>query len=103
MAFPDPAVLVSYSRLLLHKIRIVKSLYLLIIVLFSGIIVNAQTDMNAQTGVKGTVITTDGKPGAYVNVVLKEINKATMTDEEGWFVITNVKPGNYTLQVSHTG
>lgn len=53
--------------------------------------------------IKGKVVTTDGKPGAYVNVVLKEINKTAVANEAGLFVIRNIKPGSYTLQVSHTG
>lgn len=63
-----------------------------------------QTEPIAQTGIiKGKVTTTDGKAGAYVNVVLKEINKTVVTDEAGLFVLRNIKPGSYTLQVSHTG
>lgn len=62
------------------------------------------TDPIAHTGIiKGKVVTTDGNPGAYVNVVLKEINKTVVTDEAGLFVLRNIKPGTYTLQVSHTG
>ncbi len=62
------------------------------------------TDPIANTGIiKGKVVTTDGNPGAYVNVVLKEINKTVVTDEAGLFALRNIKPGTYTLQVSHTG
>ncbi len=62
------------------------------------------TDNETPPGtIKGKIVTTDGKPGAYVNVVLKETNKATVADEDGVFIIRNIKPGTYTLQVSHTG
>ena len=62
------------------------------------------TDPIANTGIiKGKVVTTDGNPGAYVNVVQKEINKTVVTDEAGLFALRNIKPGTYTLQVSHTG
>lgn len=62
------------------------------------------TEPVINTGIiKGKVVTTDGNPGAYVNVVLKEINKTVVTDEAGLFVLRNIKPGTYTLQVSHTG
>lgn len=57
-----------------------------------------------QTGlIKGKVITTDGRPAAYVNVALKEKNTGTVTDEDGRFELSNVKQGSHTLVVSHIG
>jgi iron complex outermembrane receptor protein len=95
----------------------VKSLYLVFVTLLMGIVTTtAQTNNISPTTevvptdnetppgtIKGKIVTTDGKPGAYVNVVLKETNKATVADEDGVFIIRNIKPGTYTLQVSHTG
>ncbi|MDH7460975.1 TonB-dependent receptor [Chitinophagaceae bacterium 26-R-25] len=94
-----------------------KQLYLLLLsVLFSTINVIAQTGnieviaqadtMNVivQTGViTGKITTTDGKPAAYVNVVLKETSKGTISNEDGTFSLRNVKIGQYTLVVSYTG
>lgn len=59
---------------------------------------------DAETGsIQGKITTTDNEPAAYVTVNLKEINRFTATDERGFFLIRNIKPGNYTLQVSMTG
>ncbi len=95
----------------------VKSIYLVFATLLMGIMTTTaqNTHISPTTEVlpsdhetppgtiKGKIVTTDGKPGAYVNVVLKETNKATVADEDGVFIIRNIKPGSYTLQVSHTG
>jgi iron complex outermembrane recepter protein len=53
--------------------------------------------------IQGKITTTDNQPAAYVTVGLKEINRFTSTNEQGFFLIKNVKPGNYTLLVSMTG
>lgn len=53
--------------------------------------------------VRGTVTTADGKPAEAVTVVLKNTKKSTVTDEKGEFIISNVKPGAYTLQVTLVG
>jgi iron complex outermembrane receptor protein len=76
----------------------VRNVYFVLLALLTGTLSYAQTGT-----IKGKVVTTDGKPGAFVNVVLKEINKATTSNEAGTFILKNIKPGNYTLQVSHTG
>jgi iron complex outermembrane receptor protein len=95
----------------------VKYLYLLLLtVLFStingiaqtgNIGVVAQTDTVTtidQTGaINGKITTTDGKPAAYVNIVLKETSKGTISNEDGTFYLHNVKVGQYTLVVSYTG
>ncbi|RAU83039.1 TonB-dependent receptor [Pontibacter arcticus] len=58
----------------------------------------------AQTGtIEGIVKTSDGKPAGFVNVALTELNKGTMTAENGTFSIKGVKPGSYTLKCSFIG
>lgn len=58
----------------------------------------------AQHGsVKGVIKTSDGQPAPYVNVALKEINKGTITADDGSFNIKNVKAGNYTLITTFVG
>lgn len=70
--------------------------------LFALLIVSIDTI--GQTGnIKGTIKTTDGKPASFVNVTLKEINRGSVTSEEGFFILTNIKQGSYTLIISHTG
>ncbi|RYG05517.1 MAG: TonB-dependent receptor [Chitinophagaceae bacterium] len=51
--------------------------------------------------IKGTVLTSDGKPAADVTVQIKNVNKGTVTDANGQFLFRRMKPGTYTLQVSY--
>jgi iron complex outermembrane recepter protein len=72
-----------------------------------AIAVNEETHFlndEAEAGsIQGKITTTDNQPAAYVTVSLKEINRFTSTNEQGFFLLKNVKPGNYTLQVSMAG
>jgi len=61
---------------------------------------------NAQSGngsIKGSVKTSDGKPAPYVSVGLNRSAKGTTTDEEGNYLLTDIKPGNHILKVSFVG
>jgi iron complex outermembrane receptor protein len=53
--------------------------------------------------IKGKITTADGKPAAFVTVVIKEVNRGTTTDEYGDFTIKNLKDGQYTLSISSIG
>ncbi|WP_069658735.1 TonB-dependent receptor [Arcticibacter eurypsychrophilus] len=53
--------------------------------------------------ISGNVKTIDGKPANSVSVALSGSNKGTMTDDNGSYTISNIKPGNYTLKVSFVG
>jgi len=53
--------------------------------------------------ISGTIKTSDGQPAGFVTVALKEINRSTCTGEDGSFIISNIKPGDYTLVVSLIG
>lgn len=53
--------------------------------------------------VKGVVRTSDGKPAGFVNVLIKETNHATITNEAGEYFFNSVPEGRYTLVVSFTG
>lgn len=52
---------------------------------------------------KGVVRTKDGKPAASVNIILKETNKGTITNDAGEYFFYSVPEGRYTLVVSFTG
>ncbi len=58
------------------------------------------TVANAQKGgtIKGKVKTSDGNPAKYINVVLLNTTKETITDNDGLFTINNIKKGKYKLQ-----
>jgi iron complex outermembrane recepter protein len=58
----------------------------------------------AQSGfIKGVVTTKDGKPAGQVNVQLAELNRATVTDENGQYIFNDLKTGKYTMTVSFVG
>lgn len=62
----------------------------------------AQSDV--QTGkIKGTITGSDNTPAASATVRLKGLKKAALTNNEGFFTIENIQPGNYTLSISSVG
>lgn len=54
-------------------------------------------------GIKGKVITNDNNAAADVTVIIKNTTKGTLTDENGSFEFSRLKPGEYSLQISLTG
>ncbi len=56
----------------------------------------------AQSTIKGTV-TSDGMPLQHANVVLKKINKTTITHENGNYSLNNIAPGSYEIIASYSG
>ena len=54
-------------------------------------------------GVKGKVTTTDNKPAEMVTISINGTKKSTLTGNDGSFIIRNVQPGNYELEVSLVG
>jgi len=64
----------------------------------------AKADVEAETGsIKGIIITNDNKPAAMVTLALKGTKKITLTTDDGSYIIRNVQPGNYDLEVSLVG
>jgi len=53
--------------------------------------------------ITGEIKTTDGQPAAFVTVLIKENNKTAITNEEGRFIVKNLKSGAYTLEISMAG
>jgi iron complex outermembrane receptor protein len=53
--------------------------------------------------VQGSIQTTDNQPAAYVTVSLKGANRSTFTNENGVYILKNIKPGQYTLLVTMAG
>lgn len=68
---------------------------LLILLSFVTIAVKAQTG-----SISGKVTDDHGKPVSGASVLLKELNRGTMTDDNGKYELNSVKPGEYTLVVS---
>lgn len=96
------------------KILGMKKLALLIAMMMS-LDVMAQNDLSIAdhrttsleeiaTGIiSGQIKTTDGLPAVFVTVYMKENNRATVTDDKGFFTIKNLKEGLYTLEISMIG
>ncbi|MCP4484196.1 MAG: TonB-dependent receptor [Flavobacteriaceae bacterium] len=66
--------------------------------LFFGLFAKAQSLFE----VNGTVFS-EGQPLAFSNVYLENSTTGTITNENGIFKLTNLKPGSYTLIASFTG
>ena len=66
--------------------------------LFFGFFAKAQSLFE----VNGTVFS-EGQPLAFSNVYLENSTTGTITNENGIFKLTNLKPGSYTLVASFTG
>jgi iron complex outermembrane receptor protein len=58
---------------------------------------------NNQSTIRGKIVTVDGSAAGYVNVGLKDMNKSTITAEDGSFLIRNIQPGKYIIKVSFVG
>ena len=51
---------------------------------------------SAQNGIiKGIIKTSDGNPAESVSIVVKGTGKGALSDKEGTYTITNIKPGTY--------
>ncbi|WP_335966659.1 TonB-dependent receptor [Galbibacter sp. PAP.153] len=71
---------------------------LLILLCIIGWSVSAQ-----QGSILGKVVSEDGSSVPMATVMLKKTSKGTQADENGFFNIQGVKPGNYTLVVTSIG
>lgn len=62
------------------------------------------TEINETKGIiKGAVTTSDGKPAAGVTIMLKGLKKATVTGEDGTFILRNIAAGNYEIEITFIG
>lgn len=50
--------------------------------------------------IKGTIVTSDGQPAAYVTVRIDRSKWGGISNENGEYIIQHVKPGSWTLKVS---
>lgn len=78
-----------------------KIIFLFLSILFFPMIILAQDCNITLTGMvldKGTNI-----PLGYSNIFLENTGEGTVSDEEGFFEIKNICPGDYHVQVSHVG
>lgn len=64
---------------------------------------NVEVDIADAGTIKGHLVTTDNKPASEVSVLLKGTNRFEVTNENGDFVLRNVKKGHYVLSISMVG
>ena len=58
----------------------------------------------AQTGtIKGTVNEVDGESLADISVFIKSINKGTITELNGTYLLSNIAVGTYQVEFSYIG
>jgi iron complex outermembrane receptor protein len=76
---------------------------ILLALLLSSSIAWADEEVGKSGSIKGRVKTSDGKSAAFVSVGLKNTNKGTLTNDNGNYHLTGIKPGTYTLRVTHVG
>jgi iron complex outermembrane recepter protein len=63
-----------------------------------------ETPEDKETGsIQGRVVTNDNMPAEHVTVTLKEINRNTLTNQQGVYTFKHIKPGQYTLLVTMAG
>lgn len=53
--------------------------------------------------IKGTVLTADDQPAGSVNVVITELKKSAITDENGIFILHKIPAGTYEIQINMMG
>jgi iron complex outermembrane receptor protein len=82
------------------QLNLFKTALLFLLVLAKSILMAAEFSGG---NINGRITTSDGKPAEFVTVSIKELSKATRSDEQGQYSLQNIKPGSYTLKVSFIG
>ncbi len=78
----------------------IKQLFLLVILMMTGVFAYAQGD----NSIKGFVYeTSNGEPVMFANVFLKGTTLGSTTDINGYFSITRIPDGTYTIMVTSIG
>ncbi|WP_345167402.1 TonB-dependent receptor [Nibribacter koreensis] len=75
--------------------------YFLLLLSFSILTLSGYAQTTGR--LSGVIKSSDGKPAAYVNVALPELNKGTVSAENGSYSIQGLAPGTYTLRCSFVG
>src|SRR6185312_2316623 len=63
-----------------------------------------ETAQSQSTGsIKGSITDHGKMPLPHVNIVLEKTNFHTTTNDKGEYVLDNIPPGGYLLEISHIG
>ncbi|BAV06911.1 iron complex outermembrane recepter protein [Filimonas lacunae] len=77
--------------------------FLLVFTLFLCSTISLARDNDHRPAVKGSVVTSDGKPVDGASVRLKGTHAEAITEEDGTFTLWDVHPGQYELEVLYLG
>jgi hypothetical protein len=81
-----------------------KNIYKLLMILLLGIVSMPFTVFSQNATVRGFVYEEEsGEPAMFSNIILKGTTFGASADVNGYFLISKVKPGRYTLQVTYLG
>lgn len=67
------------------------------------LLINTLSTFSQNAQIQGNVTDGEGKPAPFVAIRLKEVQKGTNSDENGQFIISNLKADTYTLVASYVG
>jgi iron complex outermembrane receptor protein len=70
---------------------------------FLLLMMDIQAQQQTNGTIKGQVKTNDATAAAMVTVQVKRTKRSTLTDNAGTFILRNIKPGNYELEISLLG
>ncbi|OYQ38278.1 TonB-dependent siderophore receptor [Flavobacterium cyanobacteriorum] len=57
----------------------------------------------SRNSISGSIVLSDNTPAENVSVILKGTSYRTVSNEQGYYLLNNVKPGDYTITVSGLG
>ena len=75
-------------------------LFLVSAFIFTGTALCAQNTKETNGIIRGTIVTSDGKPAASVTVEIGHAKRIGISNEKGEYMFKNIKPGNWIIQVS---
>lgn len=69
-----------------------------------GLVFSFSVKAQVEQGViKGRLITEDDQPAGYVTLYLKDTKQKTLSNDDGYYIFTNVPEGNYVVITSFVG
>ncbi|MDH7459644.1 TonB-dependent receptor [Chitinophagaceae bacterium 26-R-25] len=83
--------------------QICRLLFTFTLIIFSTQVIFANEIEDGTGVIKGKVSTSDGSAAVAVSVKVKGTKRVVATEDDGSFIIKNIKPGNYQLEVSLIG
>ncbi|MBO9565783.1 MAG: TonB-dependent receptor [Niastella sp.] len=81
-----------------------KKLYALLLVLLAGTgMLRAHNGPGGNGGIKGKITASDNTPADGATIRLKGVGREAVSEEDGTFLFSNIKPGDYELSVTFIG